>query len=148
LGQNQGEKIFKFRCKMLRDGPVFSAALADGLADLELSQEEGKFVLTLKTERNSVKVETAPPPTEDFISFTLSLDLRENTLAAALSLEGMSETKASLNLTGPAADEVIYRLGAPASGKTGEEESAEEEEAAPELPALILDELAVIVREK
>jgi hypothetical protein len=149
LEQEQGERIFNFRCKMIGDGPVFSLSLPKGLADLELSREGENLVLTLKTEGNSGKFETALPSTEDFISFALSLDFRENTLAAVLSLEGMPETKASLNLAGPAGDVVIYRLGAPVPG---EEETSEEEAPPaglkPELPVLILDELAVTVRKE
>jgi hypothetical protein len=155
-GQDQGEKIFNFRCKMLRDGTVFSAFHGNGSTVFELSRINENFVLTLKAEENSRKVETALPPVEDFIAFTLSLAFRENTLAAVLSPEGMPQAEVSLDLAGVPAGGLSYRLGAPPSGKTEEGESAEESEEPeepeeeekdpPGLPVLILDELAVTAR--
>jgi hypothetical protein len=147
--QDQAIKIFSFRCKMLKDGTIFSVLPETGPAFLELFREKENLVLTLKTEENSGKVETTLPATDDFIVFTLSLAFRENTLTALLSPEGMPPVEVSLDLTGVPAAELIYRLGSPLPGKTEEDESSgEEEKDTPELPALILDELAVTAREE
>jgi hypothetical protein len=144
--QNRGKKIFTFRGKLLRDGPVFSARLVNGSGDIQLSGENENLVLTLTTENNAGKVETALPSTEDFISFSLSLDFRKNTLAVVLSPEGMPEIEASLDLAEGSAGAVVYRLGTPAPKKT-EEETGEEAQDLPGLPALILDELVVTAEE-
>jgi hypothetical protein len=157
FGQDE-EKIFSFRCKMLGDGPVFSALLSNGSGGLQLSRESDNLVLTLTAEGNSHTASADLPATEDFFSFTLSLAFRENTLTAVLSPEGMPEAAASLDLDGASGGEFVYRLGAPAPEKTekeapeeeGDEEGNEEEneEEPPDLPALILDELAVLAAEE
>jgi hypothetical protein len=136
------KKIFSFRCKMLRDGTVFSAFPADGSANLELSREKETLVLTLKTGTSSGKVEAPLPSTEDFITF--SLGFGENAWLAVLSPEGTAEI--SLDLAGFSAG--IYRLGAPVSENPEENGEApeEEEKEPPGLPVLILDELAITVR--
>jgi hypothetical protein len=146
--QDQEKKVFSFRCKLLGDGPVFSASLANGSAGVQLSTEKGNLVLTLTAGGYSKKVETVLPPTEDFIAFTLSLDFRENTLTAVLSPEWMPDTETSLDLAGFPAGAVVYRLGTPVSGKTQEEKPLEEEEGPSGLPVLILDELAVTAKEE
>jgi hypothetical protein len=135
--QDPERKVFSFRCKILRDGTVFSAFPADGSANLELSREKENLVLTLKTDKISRKAETALPFVEDFISFSLSFGEK----AAVLSPEGAAEI--SLDLTGFSAG--IYRLGAPVSEKPEADGEApgEEEKEPPGLPVLILDELAV-----
>jgi hypothetical protein len=164
LGQHEGKKIFSFRCKLFKDGTVFSAPLANGLGDIQLSRERENLVLTLNIEGNSSKVETALPPTEDFTVFSLSLDFRGDSPAAVLSPEWMPGTETSLNLTGISGGAAVYRLGIPAFDKTENktenktEEEAEEEKALleseeegqdlTELPVLILDELAVTAKEE
>jgi hypothetical protein len=148
-GQDRGKRIFNFRCKILRDGPVFNASLANGSAYFQLSRENGNLVLHLNIEGNSKKVEAILPPTDDFIAFTLSLTFQGNTLAVVLSPDGMPETTISLDLAGASAGSVVYRLGSPVSGKTEEEKAPGEEEKEPSgLPVLILDELAVTAREE
>jgi hypothetical protein len=143
------EKIFSFRCKMLGDGPVFSVLLSNGSGGLQLSRESEHLLLTLTAEGNSNTASAALPATEDFFSFTLSLAFRENTLTAVLSPEGTPEAEASLDLGGASGGELIYRLGAPAPAATEEEAPEEEgEESPPDLPALILDELAVMAAEE
>jgi hypothetical protein len=145
--QNQGKKIFNFRCKLLKDGPIFAVSLSNGSANFQLSRERENFVLTLEAGGNSKKVETVLPPTEDFIVFTVSLTFQEDALAVVLSPEGMPETAISVEFAGTLTGAAAYRLGSSVSGKTGEEKVSGEEEAF-EFPALILDELAVTVREE
>lgn len=148
-GADGGKTTFSFRGKLLAAGPVFSVLLANGSGEIQLSGEKERLVLTLMTEGNAKKVETALPPTEDFISFSLSLDFRGNSPAAVLSPEGMPA--ASLDLTGVSAGGAVYRLGTPApqEAETGEAQTPEEEaQDLPLLPALILDELAVTAQEE
>jgi hypothetical protein len=155
LGQDAGKKTFSFRGKLLRDGPFFSVLLANGSGEIQLSGEKEYLVLTLMIDDNSKKVETALPLTEDFISFSLSLDFRGNSPAAVLSLEGLPE--ASLDLTGVSAGGAVYRLGTPVSGTipetisdttAEEQEPGEEAQNSPGLPVMILDELAVTAQEE
>lgn len=146
--QNQERKVFSFRCKLLGDGPIFSASMANGAAEVQLSREKENLVLALTAGGYSKKVETVLPPTEDFIAFTLSLDFRENTLTAALLPEWMPDAEISLDLVEFPVGAVVYRLGTSVSGKTQEEKTLEEDEGPLGLPVLILDELAVTAKKE
>jgi hypothetical protein len=137
------KKEFSFRCKLLRDGSVFSAFLAG--CSVNLSREKENLVLILKADGNSgeAKVETALPAGGDFTTFTVSFSFRDKGLTAALALDGMAKTEAFLNVAGiPAgAPAGIYQLGT--SEKQQEQEGPPSEEENEGLPVLILDELAV-----
>jgi hypothetical protein len=154
FGQGRGSGMFSFRGKILRDGPFFSASPANGSGSVQLSREKERLVLTLTVEGYSQRVEMALPSTEDFIAFTLGLEFREDAPAASLSAEWAAEGGVSLSLAGLSGGEFIYRLGIPVSAKPAEAEDpgtdalGTDKQEPPGLPVLILDELAVTVREE
>jgi hypothetical protein len=134
---------FRFRCKLLGDGSVFSAFLPGCVVNL--SREEQNLVLTLRAEGKSgeAAIETALSDGEDFVAFTLRFGFRDKGLSAALALEGMPHTEAFLDLAGaPTAGQAAsYQLGAPRIRQEEDEPPAGEESGG--LPVLILDELAL-----
>jgi hypothetical protein len=139
-GENPENREFRFRCKLLRDGSVFSVFFRDSPAKLELFVEQGFLVLTFNAEGGEEKrTEIALPPGEDFISF--SLGLGGGFSSAALSL-GEAGNGTSLDLDWTPAGTPICRLGSPEPEK--QEEEPPDGEAVGGLPVLILDELAVV----